>query len=75
MCDMMCGTWHDGTGEERTTIEGDDYTYGWFADRNGECLGHAWYNHTKDIYVFKDPAICPACGDNLHRCKGKCCNA
>ena len=54
---MMRGDWRAGTGENRATIHGKDYTYGWFADMNGECIGHAWYCHTDDMFVLKIEGI------------------
>lgn len=59
-------------GEVPTIINGMLYVYGWFPDENGQCINHAWYNITKRTYEMTDPAVCPACWEMHHRCKGKC---
>ena len=69
---MWDGNWLAGTGEERTTINGKDYTYGWLADFDGKCLGHAWFCHTDNTFHLTDPAVCPACWDTIAHCKGAC---
>ena len=50
---IISGQWRQSAGEKRTTINGKDYTYGWFADACGKCMGHAYYCHTDDMFVFK----------------------
>ena len=57
LADMLRGDWRAGTGENRATIHGKDYTYGWFADRNGKCIGHAWYCHSDDMFVLNIEGI------------------
>jgi hypothetical protein len=57
LANMLRGDWRAGTGENRSTIHGKDYTYGWFADRNGKCIGHAWYCHTDDMFVLNIEGI------------------
>ena len=49
--------WQAGTGEHRTTINGKDYTYGWFREAGTGCnVGNAWYCHTDNKFVTHCPA-------------------
>ncbi len=57
LASMIDGHWRAGTGENRATINGKDYTYGWFADINGKCMGHAYYCHTDDMFMIEPEGI------------------